>query len=948
MTVVAGQRYASATEPELGLGIAIEVEGRRVSVLFPAAEERRVYALDSSPLNRIRYTPGDRVDDVNDRALRVTGAIEKEGLMIYQCEDSDGHSVILPELDLSAFAQFTTPVQRLTTAQIDPLAAYRLRVRALHQTDRLQRSPVRGLMGPRVALLPHQLHIADTVANRFAPRVLLADEVGLGKTIEAGMIIHHQLETARARRVLVLVPDSLVYQWLVEMLRRFNLSFALFDQDRIDALREEGIENPFEADQRVLCSLSLLTENPDTLAAALDADWDLVIVDEAHHLVWSDDADTDGQSTSPYRCVEELALRCAGLLLLTATPQQLGEDSHFARLRLLDPARFHDVDAFREEQAGYRTLNKHIEPLLDHERDLTSEQATLYGEYLKRKIDTNLDSSTRAQVLRDLLDRHGTGRVLFRNTRAAVPDFPTREVHVSELECPEIYTTPPAALEQALYPESRFDDDQWLRDDPRVAWLVSMLKAKRSQKVLVICHRMETARALDEYLTLREGLRSTSFYEGLSLLERDRAAAYFSEGQEDGGGAQVLVCSEIGSEGRNFQFAHHLVLFDLPLLPDLLEQRIGRLDRIGQRSTIHIHVPCIESLAGHTLLRWQHEGLDALSRSASGAQTVFNEFETRLLDLLNASPASASDVSALIEQTRVRSLEVAEQLRQGRDRLIELNSSPPADTADCVEQLRAEEADGALQHFLTDAFEYYGVEQEEESADTIILRPSERMTGHFPGLTDDGLTATYRRDKALAREDVHYMTWEHPIAKETLAMTVHSDVGNAALSTISLRALPPATMLLEAWFTVAVVAPAHLQIERYLSLNPTRLLILANGKDVGATLAADQLDGLCKDVDRKTARAVLKQVRTNLGTQIEHAKNQAQEKLPAILAAATSRMRESLGAERDRLQALAAVNANVRADELAHLDSAMEQCAGHIERAQMRLDTLRLIVNTGS
>ena len=108
-------------------------------------------------------------------------------------------------------------------------------------------------------------------------------------------------------------------------------------------------------------------------------------------------------------------------------------------------------------------------------------------------------------------------------------------------------------------------------------------------------------RAWKSYLQLKVGIRCAAFYEGLSIIERDRAAAYFADTE---GGAQVLVCSEIGSEGRNFQFAHHLVLFDLPLNPDLLEQRIGRLDRIGQTEIINIHVPYLEQSAQAVLFNW--------------------------------------------------------------------------------------------------------------------------------------------------------------------------------------------------------------------------------------------------------------------------------------------------------------------------------------------------------
>ena len=120
-------------------------------------------------------------------------------------------------------------------------------------------------------------------------------------------------------------------------------------------------------------------------------------------------------------------------------------------------------------------------------------------------------------------------------------------------------------------------------DSHRTKWLATLLKSLKSQKVLVICRDKATAMELEHYLHLQAGIRCASFHEDLSLLERDRAAAYFADEES---GARALICSEIGSEGRNFQFSQHLVCFDLPHHPDLLEQRIGRLDRIGNAVTL--------------------------------------------------------------------------------------------------------------------------------------------------------------------------------------------------------------------------------------------------------------------------------------------------------------------------------------------------------------------------
>ncbi len=128
--------------------------------------------------------------------------------------------------------------------------------------------------------------------------------------------------------------------------------------------------------------------------------------------------------------------------------------------------------------------------------------------------------------------------------------------------------------------------------------------------------------ALEEALRTKTGVKVARFHEGMTILQRDRNAAWFAEAD----GARVLLCSEIGSEGRNFQFAHHLILWDLPLDPDLLEQRIGRLDRIGQRHDITLHAVAVGGTAQHALLRWYDEGLDALRTSPSDGREILRRY----------------------------------------------------------------------------------------------------------------------------------------------------------------------------------------------------------------------------------------------------------------------------------------------------------------------------------
>ena len=920
MEYIVGQRWVSHADAQLGLGVVVDFEGRRVTLAFPAVGEERTYATESAPLSRLRFKAGDKICTVDDVELEVTAVTEHQGLLVYTGTDHHEESQTVSELELDAFIQLTTPQQRLLNGHFDKNSDFALRIATFDHTDRMQRSIARGLMGSRTNLLPHQVYIANEVGQRHAPRVLLADEVGLGKTIEAGMIIHQQLLTGRASRVLVLVPPSLLHQWLVEMLRRFNLHFSLFDADRLAEMPEE---NPFESEQLVLCSLALFESRPDLQAQAVAADWDLVAVDEAHHLHWSENG-----AGEDYLFVEALSRASAGLLLITATPEQIGQASHFARLRLLDPSRFHDLDSFKAEEQQYRHLSELADALEAGERPA--------------ELPAGLDPSAPAETLvRQLLDRHGTGRVLFRNTRAAVAGFPDRILHRYPLATPEEYSLAGGELEDRLYPEQPYFDDSWLSFDPRVNWLERTLKELRPAKVLVICARADTAVALEHHLHMRAGIRSAAFYEGLSIIERDRASAYFAD---EANGAQTLVCSEIGSEGRNFQFAHHLILFDLPLNPDLLEQRIGRLDRIGQQHDVEIHVPYLEDTAQETLVDWYDRGMNLFTESCSAGYMIFETFHEQLLLQLHERSGA---FEGLLEATAEFTAQTRRELREGRDRLLERNSCKPEIAAALIEEIQATEEGDILEKFLESLCEAFGVDQEFHSEHALILRPSEHMlTGHFPYLREEGTTITFDRNKALAREDMEFASWEHPMIIEAMDMVHSTELGNAAIGTIKLKGVAPGTMLLEALYTVNCVAPRALQVDRFLPLSPMRLLVDARGKDLAALVPHTRLNDLIQSVKKSTALAIIKQVHQEVEAKMALASSQAQEQLETTLALAEQTMRADLGEELARLEALREVNPSIREQELQFLRHRIDECAIHIQHASLQLQALRLVITT--
>ena len=276
----AGQRWISESEPELGLGSILRVTDRTVTAVFKVSGEKREYARANAPLRRVRFRVGDTIKRHDHTPLIVQSVTERNGLLFY---GSGGQE--LCETELSDAISFNEPAQRLFAGQMDPPEVFDLRVTALEHQHRRRKSKVRGFVGGRIDLIPHQLYIASEVTARLAPRVLLADEVGLGKTIEACLILHRLILTGRAQRVLILVPESLVHQWFVELLRRFNLWFHIYDEERCESIEAVNPEdNPFLEDQFVLCSIGLLSAGEQRTRQALEAGWDILVVDEAHHL----------------------------------------------------------------------------------------------------------------------------------------------------------------------------------------------------------------------------------------------------------------------------------------------------------------------------------------------------------------------------------------------------------------------------------------------------------------------------------------------------------------------------------------------------------------------------------------------------------------------------------------------------------------------------------------
>ncbi|MBO7131415.1 MAG: DEAD/DEAH box helicase family protein, partial [Fibrobacterales bacterium] len=537
MQPVVGQRWVSTAEPELGIGKVVSADARNVSLRFDRVGETRTFRFANAPLARYALKPGDSANFPSGRAI-VKDAGEREGLLWYDTtlglfRESD-------VVDAQASGEGSLSA-RLLDGERCSVEDFELRVQANELRAKIGSDPARGFVGPRIDLYPHQLQIAANACSEARlPRRLLSDEDGLGKTLEAGLIFHRLLRTGRIRRALVVVPQALRHQWMVEMYRRFNVAFTLVDDeycaqldatlDRSDDDRDFRRKSGTEALRSDIGEGKVAKNSANPFARSdfqiVDQDWlvvpgrreqlmavrfDLVIVDEAHTI------SPAPEHRALYELLKELARKTPGLLLLTATPVQLRLDAHFARLHLLDAARYPDFEKWKEEHERYteiaRALSGLVERMDDPEAPWASTVATLKKRTALRKIAETVpdpENVTCSEALRFLCDSLGTGRAVVRNTRRSVGGFFKRKLVRHELKADPAYRAECASMadEIGLEPEELFwfgqngavfFDKRWFEDarqkrveelwtrDEKIRWLASFLKKRPKEKVLVLC-----------------------------------------------------------------------------------------------------------------------------------------------------------------------------------------------------------------------------------------------------------------------------------------------------------------------------------------------------------------------------------------------------------------------------------------------------------------------------
>lgn len=613
---------------------------------------------------------------------------------------------------------FGSAADRLASGQLGDPEVYGLRLQQMFLDHAYRYDPLSGLSNARVEPAPHQVFVAHRVVQKVAPRMILADEVGLGKTIEAGLILKELRARRAVERVLIVTPASLMLQWQHELRSKFNESFNVIDGEAAKYLGRGG-ENPFSKQDNVLCSLPFAA-NPKRAEQIVEAGWDLVIFDEAHRVRRTRRGNGDAQTTQAYRLADDLKADVNGLLLLTATPVQLHPYELYSLIELVEPGLLRSPEHFDRMRKRLPDLNDLMRGLQmwpelprEGQEALLARHRSLIDQ-LGSPNDVGNDSS-RSGLMDRLTEMHPLAQVMVRNRKSELGIVSKREAHrvpvrlgeeaaalykdISEYirdrynaavrernlavgfvmvtyqrmltsssqalrtsllrrakrlredltgkkprklsstelevlsEAEETSETLDALEVQSLDAAVMLDEIEKLESlagelanlrDAKAEALLDMLApifaASPDEKAVIFTQFIETQNFL-AFALRGNGYRVAIFNGSLKPEEKEAQIRNFR------GEAQLLVSTEAGGEGRNLQFCHILVNYDLPWNPMKVEQRIGRLDRIGQKRAVIIYNLAYEDTVEDRVLDLLENRIKLFEESIGALDPILGEVE---------------------------------------------------------------------------------------------------------------------------------------------------------------------------------------------------------------------------------------------------------------------------------------------------------------------------------
>ena len=751
-----GDRLTHRFNPGLGPGLVLSVEGRTLVVEFPRTGAQLRFAASAPALAPLDLGPGRRVRLASTGEEARVAAPEGDGRLRL----ADGR--VVAAADLWPIDARDDLVERLATGDLDPVEDFANRLDALHLFERREAQGLGSFLGGRVRLFPHQLHAASRACAADPVRWLLADEVGLGKTVEACLVLSRLVRTGRAERCLVVAPDTLAVQWLGELWRKYHQVFVLLDDERLDDVaRDHGLAmNPFDVHRQAVVSIETLVAKPRLTQLAAEAGIDVLIVDEAHRLR----RPAGHPGNAAWRAVAPVAALGRHVLLLTAIP--LDDDVHgfFRLLQLLRPADFPDDETFEARLASGRPLP----PCTSSTRRVDiGGLPPRVGVPVETPADAwherlALVEAVRSSEAKNVLERRQKADRL----RRALASGASLASHV-------------CGRDDSLRRKAHAAD----ASDPRLLWLCARAPRWRDagEKTLVFVADRPTLEWLREELSRRAQLATGAFHEGLSPARRDIEVAQFRLAD----GPSLLVSTECGGEGRNFEFCRRLVHFDLPWSPLVVEQRIGRLDRIGRKDDVEVVYFVPPSGIGRDTARLFVD-LGLFREPVAGLEPELARVEA-------AIEKAALGASGTLDDAAFASLVAGARAAQGRIREAayrELHRDPyRAELAESILARVPRDLDALHEEVVTAACERlcFHVEKHTAAHTYSIEIGGAALVDSLPGVPGgSGFLGTFDRELAVEDERLDFLASGHPLVEGVLAHLEDAPSGRVAVLRVAL------------------------------------------------------------------------------------------------------------------------------------------------------------------
>lgn len=464
---------------------------------------------------------------------------------------------------------------------------------------------------PQLTPLPHQLEVAKQVVEKMNGKAILADEVGLGKTIEAGLILKEYMIRGLVKKVLILVPASLVSQWAAELNQKFY----------IPAVQQKK-SYMWEQYDVIVSSIDTAKRSPHR-EIVYEQDYDLVIIDEAHKL--------KNNKTKNYEFVQNLKKKFC--LLLTATPIQNRIDEIFNLVSLLKPGHLGNQEEF-EESFGKKSRSiedhEHLKELVNkvmirNRRDDTG------IEWTKRKVETvPIEFSETEQELYDSISAYRSNLSGFASSMFSILTLQREACSSREA----VYFTLKKMLEKKNEDGSAaVPEDMVMELMKKVEQVTQNSKAEKAvelikqidDKVIIFTEYRATQMYLQWFLQ-QNGISSVPFRGGFKRGKKDWMRELFK------GKFQVLIATEAGGEGINLQFCNHIINYDLPWNPMRLEQRIGRIHRLGQEKDVHIYNFATKNTVEEHILKLLYEKINLFERVIGQLDDILTRLDLRNIE----------------------------------------------------------------------------------------------------------------------------------------------------------------------------------------------------------------------------------------------------------------------------------------------------------------------------